>query len=142
MLNVYRGSIGLRDDSGTIDITEAFTLDTAGAKVDGEVVPDIEDFTNQGFFYDETVKDLFHPLTMGNRSIVLHYPNVTGQTSGAITPDPDLSFRVTSSTYPRLFEIESLGISNGTLYFNTNRAKSDTDGNWDGVHYFKGFSRS
>lgn len=142
VLNVYRGSIGLRDDSGTIDITEAFTLDTAGAKVDGEVVPDIEDFTNQGFFYDENVKDLFHPLTKGNRSIVLHYPNITDQTSGAIAPDPELSFRVTSSTYPRLFEIESLGISDGTLYFSTNRSKSASDADWDGVHSFKGFSRS
>lgn len=138
--NVYRGSIGLTDDSGTIDLTDAFDLKVAGALVDGKPVPDLEEFTNQGFLYHPSTKDLFYPLTNKNRSIVLVYRNITLQTSGTVTSDPDLSFRITSSAYPSLFEIEGLGISDGTLYFNTNRAKSGSDGNYDGVHSFKGFT--
>ncbi|WP_277051476.1 hypothetical protein [Ruania albidiflava] len=138
--NIYRGSAGLHDDSGTIDLTEAFDLKVAGALVDGEPVPDLEDFTNQGFLYHPSTNDLFYPLTKKNRSIVLVYRNITLDTSGTVTSDPELSFRITSSAYPELFEIESLGIADGTLYFNTNRAKSSGDGNYDGVHYFKGFT--
>lgn len=138
--NIYRGSVGLHDDSGTIDLTKAFDLKVAGALVDGEPVPDLEDFTNQGFLYHPSTKDLFYPLTKKNRSIVLAYRNITLDTSGTVTSDPELSFRITSSAYPELFEIESLGIADGTLYFNTNRAKSSGDGNYDGVHYFKGFT--
>ena len=138
--NVYRGSVGQHDDTGTIDLTEAFDLKVAGALVDGEPVPDLEDFTNQGFLYHPATNDLFYPLTKKNRSIVLVYRNITEQTSGTVTSDPDLSFRITSSAYPELFEIESLGIADGTLYFNTNRAKSSGDGNYDGVHYFKDFT--
>lgn len=138
--NVYRGSIGLTDSSGTIDLTKAFDLKVAGALVDGEVVPDLEDFTNQGFLYHPATKDLFYPMTKKNRSIVLVYRNVTAESSGTLTSAEDLSFRITSSAYPSLFEIESLGIADGTLYFNTNRAKSSSDGNYDGVHAFKGFT--
>ena len=137
---VYHGSIGLTDNSGTIDLTEAFDLKVAGALVDGEPVPDLEEFTNQGFLYHPSTKDLFYPLTKKNRSIVLVYRNITMDTSGTVTSDPDLSFRITSSAFPELFEIESLGIADGTLYFNTNRAKSSSDGNYDGVHAFKGFT--
>ena len=138
--NVYRGSMGLRDESGTITLTDAFDLKVTGAPVNGEPVPDLEDFTNQGFLYHPATKDLFYPLTKKNRSIVLVYRNITMETSGTVSSDPDLSFRITSSAYPDLFEIESLGISDGTLYFNTNRAKSSSDGNHDGVHAFKDFT--
>lgn len=137
--SVYRGSLPLRADSGTIALTEAFDLKVTGALVNGSTVSDIGDFANQGFFYD-TAKDLvYYPLTKDNRSIVLVYRGVTPSTSGTLTSATDLSFRITSSMYSDKFEIESVGTSGGRLFFNTNRSGPSTGAN-DGVHAFKGYA--
>lgn len=137
---VYKGSLPLTANSGTINITKAFDLRTAGALVNGAVV-DFTGFANQGFFLHEAMNTLYYPLTKDNVSIVLVYRNVTSATTGTITSDPNLSFRITSSAYPDKFEIEGVGISSsdGKLYFNTNRAKSASDAGWDAVHVFKGY---
>lgn len=134
---VYTGSLPLRAGSGTVDLTAAFDLRVAGALVDGSPVSDLESFSNQGFFYDESKRVLYYPLTKGNRSIVLVYRGVTAATRGTVTSASDLSFRITSSRYSSKFEIEGVGVSGGRLYFNTNRANAD--GAFDGVHVFKGF---
>lgn len=133
---IYRGSLSLRANSGTVDLTEAFDLKVAGALVNGSTVSDLESFSNQGFFYDESNKVLYYPLTKDNRSIVLVYRNVTPSSTGTITSATDLSFRITSAKYSK-FEIEGVGISGGKLYFNTNRANSS--GAYDGVHVFNGY---
>lgn len=133
---VYNGSLPLRADSGTIDLTKAFTLQVEGALVNGATVPDLATFLNQGFYYDAGSKVLYSPLTKGNRSIVLVYRDVSPATTGTAPAAGDLSFRVTSSLY-KLFEIEGVGISDGKLYFSTNR--SNDNGADDGVHVFKDY---
>jgi hypothetical protein len=134
---IYNGSLPLRANSGTINLTKAFTLQVDGALVNGAVVPDLTTFTNQGFFYDENRQVLYYPLTKKNRSIVLVYRNVTPATTGTALAATDLSFRITSSAYPVKFEIEGVGLSGGKLYFNTNRESST--GTSDGVHVFDGY---
>ncbi|GIE90823.1 hypothetical protein [Actinoplanes regularis] len=133
---IYNGSLPLRASSGTIEVTKAFTLQVDDALVNGAVVPDLGTFDPQGFFYDETTKVLYNPLTKENRSIVLVYRDVTPATTGTAPAATDLSFRITSSAYSA-FEIEGVGISDGKLYFNTNRANSS--GAADGFHVFNGY---
>ncbi|WP_027346943.1 hypothetical protein [Hamadaea tsunoensis] len=134
---VYNGSLPLRASSGTIDLTKAFDLQVDGALVNGATVADLGTFANQGFYYDAAKDVLYYPLTKDNRSIVLVYRNITTATTGTAPAATDLSFRITSSAYSTLFEIEGVGVSDGKLYFNTNRANSS--GSYDGVHVFNGY---
>jgi hypothetical protein len=134
---VYNGSLPLRAASGTIDLTKAFDLQVDGALVNGATVPDLATFANQGFFYDAPKKVLYYPLTKDNRSIVLVYRNVSATTTGTAPAASDLSFRITSSAYSTNFEIEGVGVSDGKLYFSTNRANAS--GGHDGVHVFNGY---
>ncbi|MEQ4305416.1 hypothetical protein ABNF97_29230 [Plantactinospora sp. B6F1] len=138
---IYNGSLPLRANSGTIELTKAFTLQVEGALVNGAVVPDLASFTNQGFFYDENKQVLYNPLTKDNRSVVLVYRNVSPTTTGTAPAATDLSFRITSSAYPEMFEIEGVGLSGGKLYFNTNREKA-SGATSDGVHVFDGYVAS
>ena len=133
---VYNGSLPLRADSGTIELTKAFTLQVDGALVNGATVSDLDTFSPQGFYYDAANHVLYNPLTKGNRSIVLVYRDVSPATTGTAPAASDLSFRVTSSLYD-FFEIEGVGLSDGKLYFSTNR--SNDSGANDGVHVFKGY---
>jgi hypothetical protein len=133
---IYNGSLPLRASSGTINLTKAFDLQVDGALVNGATVPDLGTFANQGFFYDAAKEVLYYPLTKENRSIVLVYRNVSPTTTGTAPAATDLSFRVTSSTYS-FFEIEGVGISDGKLYFSTNR--SNSSGAHDGVHVFNDY---
>ncbi|GAA1412064.1 hypothetical protein ACFQZ4_47195 [Catellatospora coxensis] len=134
---IYNGSLPLRASSGTIDLTKAFDLQVEGALVNGAPVSDLGTFLTQGIFYDAAKKVLYYPLTKDNRSIVLVYRNVSPTTTGTAPAATDLSFRITSSAYSELFEIEGVGISDGRLYFNTNRANET--GAHDGVHVFNGY---
>ncbi|WP_155375271.1 hypothetical protein [Catellatospora vulcania] len=134
---VYNAGLPLRASSGTVNLTKAFDLQVEGALVNGATVPDLGTFANQGFFYDAPKKVLYYPLTKDNRSIVLVYRNVSPTTTGTAPAATDLSFRITSSAYSTKFEIEGVGISDGKLYFNTNRA--NPDGAYDGVHVFNGY---
>jgi hypothetical protein len=133
---VYNGRLPLRAASGTIDLTKAFDLQVDGALVNGAPVPDLNTFLNQGFHYDPAKHVLYNPLTKDNRSIVLVYRDVSPTTTGTAPAARDLSFRVTSSMYT-FFEIEGVGISDGKLYFSTNR--SNSGGAHDGVHVFKDY---
>ncbi|MBE1488310.1 hypothetical protein [Plantactinospora soyae] len=134
---IYNGSLPLRAASGTINVTKAFDLQVDGALVNGATVPDLGTFSNQGFFYDESKKVLYNPLTKGHRSIVLVYRNVSPTTTGTAPAATDLSFRITSAAYAIKFEIEGVGLSDGKLYFSTNRANES--GAHDGVHVFNGY---
>ncbi|GIE44296.1 hypothetical protein Alo02nite_71940 [Actinoplanes lobatus] len=135
---VYNGSLPLRADSGSIEVTKAFDLQVDDALVNGATVPDLGTFKAQGFFYDQTNHVLYNPLTKDKRSIVLVYRNVSPATTGTAPAATDLSFRITSSMYSQLFEIEGVGISDGKLYFNTNRRDADGAGH-DGVHVFNDY---
>ncbi|CAG7646129.1 hypothetical protein PAESOLCIP111_05106 [Paenibacillus solanacearum] len=133
----YRGSLPLTATSGTINVTSSFTVNIADAKVNGSTVSNISSYLTQGFGYRSNT--LFFPLTHENISIVLVYRNIS-TASGTIYADNNLSFRVTSSAFPDLFEIEGVGIGEGDkLWFNTNRRTAPGDTASDGVHYFNGY---
>jgi hypothetical protein len=134
---IYTGTLPLTANSGTVALTKAFTLQVEGALVNGAPVAGLETWSTQGIFYDPTDKVLYYPLTQDNKSVVLVYRDVSTSTTGNITSASDLSFRITSSAYSK-FEIEGVGLSGGRLYFNTNRANSD--GAYDGVHVFDGYT--
>ena len=70
-----------------------------------------------------------------NRSVIMVFD--LRNASGTIFPSEALVFRVTSSYYSALFEIESCDISSGDgkLYFNTNRRITNSNTNHDGVSY-------
>ncbi|UVI29599.1 hypothetical protein [Paenibacillus spongiae] len=137
---LYRGSLPLMANSGTINVTDGFNLNIEDARVNGSTVSNITSYAFQGFgYYNDTI---YVPLTYKNVSIVLVYRNVS-TASGTINADNNLSFRVTSAAYPDLFEIEGIGIANGDkLWFNTNRRTKPGDTAHDGVHYFNVFSAS
>lgn len=134
----YRGTLPLTATSGTINVTSAFYLNIEDALVNGSTVSNITSYATQGIgYYSNT---LYFPLTYENVSIVLVYRNIS-TASGTIYADNNLSFRITSSAYPDLFEIEGVGIANGDkLWFNTNRRANSSDTTHDGVHYFNGYS--
>lgn len=138
---IYQGSVGINTNSGTIDITKAYKINTTTATING-VSTDVSGYTHQGFLYHKN--KLYVPLadttTNTNRSIILVY-DVT-DASGTVKADEYLSFRITSSTYSALFEIEGCGIcsTDGKLYFNTNRRKTSSDTNHDAVLVFNGFT--
>ena len=133
---VYRGSIGLNATSGTINLTKVCTLDVKSVNINGKTT-DLSSFTHQGMGYHKG--KLYVPLWAGsskqNQSVIAVY-NINSNTSGTITSDPNLSFRITSGSF-NFFEIESCDISSsdGRLYFNTNRSSS-----CDGLLAFKNYA--
>lgn len=134
----YKGTLPLTANSGTINVTNDFNINIEDALVNGSKISNITSYVFQGYGYHNNT--IYVPMTYKNVSIVLVYRNISGA-SGTITSDPNLSFRITSSTYPDLFEIEGVGIANGDkLWFNTNRRTAPGDTAHDGVHYFKGYS--
>ncbi|WP_244364401.1 hypothetical protein [Paenibacillus cellulositrophicus] len=137
---LYRGSLPLTATSGTIHVTNSFSLNIEDAKVNGSTISNITSYAFQGFgYYNNTI---YVPMTYKNVSIVLVYRNIS-TASGTIQADPNLSFRVTSSAFPDLFEIEGVGVANGDkLWFSTNRRTAPGDTAHDGVHYFNDFSAS
>lgn len=137
---LYRGSLPLTANSGTIHVTNGFNLNIEDARVNGSTVPNIASYAFQGFgYYNDTI---YVPLTYKNISIVLVYRNIS-TASGTINADNNLSFRVTSAAYPDLFEIEGVGIAGGDkLWFSTNRRTKPGDTAHDGVHYFNDYSAS
>ena len=137
---IYTGTVGVNASSGIVDVTQICTLDLSKVTVNGKVL-DLSNYVQQGFGYIDN--KIFVPLTgdesATNDSLIAVY-DIVG-VSGAITNDPTLSFRITSSTYADLFEIESCSIcpSDGKLYFNTNRRITRSDANHDGIHYFNNY---
>lgn len=137
-LKFYWGIVPKNANNGTITLTLGFTINIVDALVNGSTVSNITSYTGQGLGYSFANDRLFVPFTYQNISIVLVYENVT-TASGTITSNPNLSFRITSSTYSDLFEIESCAVEDGKLYFNCNRRTDPDDTAHDAVCYFNGY---
>ena len=136
----YTATVDTSKSSGTVNLTQAFKINVSDVKVNGKSM-DLSSWVHQGYGYEDG--KIYVPLTgpdgKKNVSIIAVYD--IGGATGTIQSDPDLSFRITSNTYGDLFEIESCGISSdGKMYFNTNRRKTSSDSNHDGIHCFKEFS--
>lgn len=141
---IYNASLKSTSNSGNVDLQTGFELKTSNALVNGASVTNLENYNNQGFFYDQSRKVLYYPLTEvgGNKSVVLVYGNVSSSTRGRYESDPRRSFRITSKAYSKQFEIESIGISGNALYFNANRKEEGSKTGFDGVFAFKGYDSS
>lgn len=138
-VGVYRGRVPMAENSGTVNITHAFDISIADALVNGKVVSGLANFTRQGIGYIASTDQLLVPLTNDNVSIILVYDNASSA-AGTVTANPDLSFRITSSAYPNLFEIEGCDETNGKLYFNCNRKTNSSDISNDAICHFKNFT--
>lgn len=138
-VTVYRGAVPLTANSGTINLTNAFDINIEDALVDGNTVSGLANFTRQGIGYIASSDQLLVPLTKNNVSIILVYSNASTAT-GTVIANPNLSFRITSSSYPTLFEIEGCDEANGKLYFNCNRKANSSDISHDAVCYFNNFT--
>ena len=139
---LYTGTLNPAASSGTIALTKLCTLDVTNVQMNGKNT-DYSAFTQQGFDYHDG--KLFLPLTGNakvetiNQSAVLVY-DLEGAT-GNLKNDPSLSFHITCGTYAGLFEMEDCAIcpTTGKLYFASNRRRTASDTNHDGVSYFKNY---
>ena len=140
--SLYTGTLDPTASSGTIDLKHLCNLDTTNVRLKGEL-HDYSTWTQQGFDYHDG--KVFLPLTGNavvetiNQSVVLVY-DVEGA-SGTVRNDPTLSFRIISGQYSGLFEIEDVEVCDydGKLYFSSNRRKTESDTNYDGVSFFAGY---
>ena len=137
---LYTATLDPRASSGNLELVKLCTLNIASARLKNST-HDFSSYLQQGFdFHDNKV---FLPLsgnTQMDTSVVLVY-DLEGAT-GELQNDPTLSFRVISSAYAALFEIEDVAIcqETGRLYFNTNRRKSSSDTDHDSCSYFKSYA--
>ncbi len=140
-MNLYTGSVSTSATSANIELTYLCTISKARVYIKGSYV-DLSDYVNQGFgYYKDT---LFVPVTGDssnlNRSVIMVYD--LSNAAGTIYPTEVLVFRVTSGAYSALFEIESCDIcpTDGKLYFSTNRRKTTSDTNHDGISSFDDYT--
>lgn len=136
---LYTATMGINATGGTLVLNHVFTLDTANVTING-VCYDFSDYLGQGFEYIDG--KIFVPMACAdpmNQGCIAVY-NIEGA-SGTIRNDPTLSFWIYSSAYSNKFELESCAIcpTDGILYFNTNGAITSSDGDYDGIHYVKGY---
>ena len=139
---LYTGVMPLSQNGGKIVMTHMCTLDYSEVYING-VKNDLSSWSGQGMgYYDHMVYLPLssHTTSSWNMSIVLVY-DIEGA-SGTILPLPDPTFKITSSAYSALFEMESCLIDPETkrLYFNTNRRVTSSDTNHDGIHYITNWS--
>ena len=139
-MEIFRGSISSSATSGDIALTKVCELSKSKVYIKGEYL-DLSTFVNQGMGYNNGV--LYVPISGDDnwleRSVIMVF-NLDGA-KGIIYPSEAIVFRVTSGTYSALFEIESCGVaSDGKLYFNANRRKTDSDTNHDMVASFDGYT--
>ena len=146
--NIYTGSIGTHVGSGTINVKKVFTINTSSVTINGKT-ENFSNYSNQGFSYynNKLYVALSGNGSNSNKSVMLVYNNIgtyieNNTTSETVYASNDISFKITSKTYSNLFEIESCGIcsGDGKLYFNTNRRKTASSSDWDGVHYIDGYN--
>ena len=133
-MNLYIGSVSTSAKSANIELTKLCSISKSRVYIKGEYL-DLSSFVNQGFGYYQD--HLFVPISGDdnwlNRSVIMVFD--LRNASGTVYPTEALVFRVTSGAYSALFEIESCDIcsGDGKLYFNTNRRKTNSDTNHDGV---------
>ena len=139
---LYTGTLNPAASSGNIVLTKLCTLDITNVQMNGKQ-KDYSAFTQQGFDYHDG--KVYLPLTGNaavetiNQSAVLVY-DLEGAT-GNLRNDPSLSFHVTCTNYPGLFEMEDCAVcpTTGKLYFCANRRKTASNTNHDGVGYFTNY---
>ena len=142
-MDLYTGTVSTSATNTTVEMTKLCTITKNRVLIKGSYL-DLSSFVNQGMgYYQDT---LFVPITGDdtclNRSVIMVFDLSNVATGSTIYPTEALVFRVTSGAYSALFEIESCDISSGDgkLYFNTNRRKTNSDTNHDGVSRMDDYS--
>lgn len=138
---MYRGTLSSTPANATIEMTKLCTIDKSRVYIKGTYY-DMSDYTNQSIGYLNGM--LYVPIwadsAQPNRSVIMVF-NLDGLIEGSnIYPSEAIVFRVTSSAYSALFEIEGCDVTGGKLYFNCNRRKSASDTNHDGVCEMKDYT--
>ena len=140
-MDLYTGSVSTSATSADIKLTKLCTISKSRVYIKGSYL-DLSDFVNQGFGYYQD--HLFVPITGDdsqlNRSVIMVFD--LRNASGTIFPTEAVVFRTTSSYYGALFEIESCDVcpSDGKLYFNTNRRRTNSDTNHDGISSYDDYT--
>jgi len=138
---LYRGTLSSTAANATVEMTKLCSISKSKVYIKGQWL-DLSDYTNQSISYVNGM--LYVPIwadsIQPNRSVIMVF-NMDGILEGStIYPSASVVFRVTSSTYSALYEIEGCGVAGGKLYFNANRRKSASDTNHDAVSEMKDYT--
>ena len=137
--SVFTATIGVDQATGKVPMELAFHMDFTDINING-TQKDLSAYVKQGFeYYDGKIYVPLDGEPNYDVSSVTAW-DVIGA-SGTIKNNPNFSVWIQDTTFVDLFEIESVTIcpSDGKMYFSTNRRKTSSDGNWDGVHYLSNF---
>ena len=138
-MDLYTGSVSTSASSANIEMRKFCSITKSRVYIKGEYL-DLSSFVNQGMGYHDGT--LFVPISGDdswlNRSVIMVFDlnNIVEGTT--VYPTEALVFRITSSAYSALMEIESCDIcsGDGKLYFNANRRVTNSNTNHDAVSCF------
>lgn len=139
-LHIYSGNFS----GNTFKWTKHYTIDTyLTVKTNDGKTENINaaNFVKQGMFYRGGI--LYIPMTNNNKmnqSIVVAYDlNASTANNAVLKEKNNVFFRITSSKYSKLFEIEDVARHNGYMYANVN-ATDSTGKTYDRIIKFKDFT--
>ncbi|WP_294481513.1 hypothetical protein [uncultured Ruminococcus sp.] len=150
----YYLTVGQNWASATVYAIPVFKIDTDNVKINGKSYPMNFDsntgtHSHQGMHY--TKGKLYVPVSRrySNESVVIVYDNISSKINNALDGNAkgtqtayssnNLSFKVNDGWYNSLFEIESIGINDNGMYFNTNSQRNGNGNDADAVYKFNGF---
>ena len=144
-MQLYTGSVDVNATNATINMTEFCSITKSRVYIKGEYL-DLSDFVNQGMGYHDGT--LFVPISGDdsqlNRSVIMVFDLNNATAGSTVYPTEALVFRVTSSAYSALFELESCDICSGDqkLYFGAQRRVTNSDTDHDGIGVFDTYTYS
>ncbi len=121
----YLATVDLCEGNATLYSTLAFQIESANAYA---IVRSVTGSPNatvtvQGVGYAE---DTFYvPLTVDHRSVILVYPHISeaiASCNTSLTTSANACIHISNSGY-HFFEVESIGVADGIVYFSTNRMR-------------------
>lgn len=142
---VYTADVSTSNNNETVAASKTLTLDTNVTIKGTNYNLTGSDYSNQGItYYNNRLYTVISSNKKPNQSFIVAYDNISAKldSAGVEKNFPDSTkdqFRITSSKFPALYEMESCAVYNGALYYNTNRRKTDNDTDYDAVHKIKDF---
>ncbi|MBE5935880.1 MAG: hypothetical protein E7262_08850 [Lachnospiraceae bacterium] len=138
-LDVYLGNF----TNDTFQWTKHYILDTNLTVQTNNGIEniDVKNYIRQGMFYRSGI--LYMPMTNNNQKnqsiVVAYYLNQNTANEAVIPEIQNQFFRITSSKYSKLFEIEDVARHNNQMYVNVNT--TDASGrNYDRIIKFNDFT--
>lgn len=149
--NVYTADISTSNVNETVAAKKTLTLDTVviikgtGYNFAEKFADGSACYSNQGItYYNNRLYTVVSSNKKPNQSFIVAYDNISSKLDSAaieknVADSTRDQFRITSSKFPNLYEMESCAIYNGVLYYNTNRRKTANDSDYDAVLKIKDF---